>query len=85
MRLEVLGLDPGQEQRAAAEVYLTEVLASRDQRSRAFDALAGLGGALSEGRWWMSRQRRFTWPRDNGFPPVRDPVSMTIPRAPGAQ
>ena len=73
MRLEVLGLDPGQEQRAAAEVYLTEVLADRDQRSAAFDALASLGGALSTGRWWVSRQRVFAWLRDSGFPPVRDP------------
>ena len=73
MRLEVLGLERGQEQRGAAEVCLTEVLADRDRRSEAFDALAGLGGSLSAGRWWMSRQRVFTWLRDNGFPPVRDP------------
>jgi hypothetical protein len=73
MRLEILGLDRGQEQRGAAEVCLTEVLADRDRRSEAFDALAGLGGSLSAGRWWMSRQRVFAWLRDNGFPPVRDP------------
>ena len=43
MRLEVLGLERGQEQWGAAEVCLTEVLADRDRRSEAFDALAGLG------------------------------------------
>ena len=78
MRLEVLGLERGQEQRGAAEVCLTEVLADRDRRSEAFDALAGLGGSLSAGRWWMSRQRVFTWLRDNGFPRCGIPVSMPM-------
>ena len=73
MRLDVLGLEPGQDQRAGAEVYLTEVLGSLPQRGRAFEALASVGGSLSEGRWWMSRLDILAWLRDNGFPPMRDP------------
>ena len=73
LRLQVLGLEPDGEQRAVAEVRLTQVLADRSQQGGAFEALTRMAGMLGERRWWMSRRDILAWLRDNRFPLLGDP------------
>ena len=75
LRLQVLGLEPDGEQRAVAEVRLTQVLADRSQQGDAFEALTRMAGMLGERRWWMSRRDILAWLRDNGFPLLGDLAS----------
>jgi hypothetical protein len=73
LRLEVLGLEPREQQRAAAETRLTQVLADPARQGEAFDALARMAASMAAGQWWMSRQQVLAWLRDEGFELKGDP------------
>jgi hypothetical protein len=73
LRLQVLGLEPGEQQRAAAETRLTQVLADPARQGDAFDALARIAASMAVGQWWMSRQQVLAWLRDQGFGLKGDP------------
>ena len=73
LRLQVLGLEVSEQQRAAAETRLTQVLADPARQGEAFDALARLAASMAASQWWMSRQQVLSWLRDEGFPPMGDP------------
>ncbi len=73
LRLQVLGLEPGEQQRVAAEARLTQVLADPARQGDAFDALARMAASMAVGQWWMSRQQVLAWLRDQGFELKGDP------------
>jgi len=78
LRLQVLGLEPGEQQRVAAETRLTQVLADPARQGDAFDALARMAASMAVGQRWMSRQQVLAWLRDQGFELKAIRVSTSI-------